>query len=142
MYRDLCTDWLKQQQDYANKLYGLYFTLSVINGILSLAAIIGNILVIAAVKKSSSLKLPSFMLLTNLALSDLGVGLLAQPMYITYKISEMNAWRGIHCYVAAAYFYVAILFVFVSFGTICFISIDRFLAVHLGIRYRSVVKQQ
>ena len=140
MYSDLCADWLKQQQDYAIELYNLYFTLSVINGILSIAAVIGNILVIVAVKKSSSLKSPSFLLLTNLALSDLGVGLLAQPMYITYKVSEMNSWRDIHCYVAAAYFYIAILFVFVSFGTICYISIDRFLAVHLGIRYRSIVK--
>ena len=140
MLNDLCTNWLKEQENYARELHSLYFALCIINGFLSVGAVIGNIIVIIAVRRSSSLKSPSFLLLTNLALSDFGVGLLVQPMYIVYKASEMSSWRDIHCSISAAYFYFAILFVFVSFGTICFISIDRFLAVHLGIRYRSIIR--
>ena len=140
MLNDLCTNWLKEQENYARELHSLYFALCIINGFLSVGAVIGNIIVIIAVRRSSSLKSPSFLLLTNLALSDFGVGLLVQPMYIVYKASEMSSWRDIHCSISAAYFYFAILFAFVSFGTICFISIDRFLAVHLGIRYRSIIR--
>ena len=47
-----------------------------------------NILTIHAMRKTSSLPKPLKTLLLSLAVSDLGVGLFAQPLYITWMINR------------------------------------------------------
>ena len=61
-----------------------YLTLCVLNAYLSYSATMLNIVAIYAVKKTSSLSKNLKTLLLNLAVSDLGVGLLAQPMNVVY----------------------------------------------------------
>ena len=74
-----------QQMDY------LYLTLCVFNAYLSYNATMLNIAAIYAIRKTSSLPKNFKTLLLSLAVSDLGVGLLAQPMYVAYIIhSQQN----------------------------------------------------
>ena len=58
----------------------------VFNVFLSYTAIMLNIITIHALKKTSSLPKPSKTMLLSLALSDLGVGLLVQPLNITHLV--------------------------------------------------------
>ena len=63
-------------------LYSSSIVNCVFNAFSAYTATILNILTIHAMRKTSSLSQPLKTLLLSLAVSDLGVGLLAQPLYI------------------------------------------------------------
>lgn len=120
-------------------LYYTYIVTAAFNAVFSLTASIGNALVLTALVKTRALHSPSKALLRSLALSDLFVGLFVQPVYIAYCLSGVvgNSW--IRCTSWIVYPLLSDYFVAVSFFTMITISIDRFLALHLRARYRSVV---
>ncbi len=60
----------------------------VLNAPLMLISIIGNILVLAAILRTPSLLSPSAILLCSLAVSDLLVGFVVQPLYIATELTE------------------------------------------------------
>ena len=64
--------------------------LAVVNVILSLTAILGNFLILVALRKESSLHPPSELLYRCLATTDLLVGLVSQPLQVIYWISIAN----------------------------------------------------
>ncbi|XP_078342460.1 melanocyte-stimulating hormone receptor-like [Oculina patagonica] len=111
--------------------------LSALNSTLSITAFLGNILIIVALRKVSSLHPPSKLLLGCLASTDLCVGLIAQPLYVNYLLSPK---RSKHCFFSAIVSNtIAILFCGVSLLTLTAISVDRLLALLSGLRYRHVV---
>jgi len=59
----------------------------VFNAFSAYTAIMLNILSIHAMRKTSSLPKPLKTLLLSLAVSDLGVGLLAQPLFIAWMVN-------------------------------------------------------
>ena len=91
-----------------------------------------NILSIHAMRKTSSLPKPLKTLLLSLAVSDLGVGLLAQPLFIARMVNPTHSTR-------TAFNIIALLFGNASFFTVVAISVDRFLALHLHLRYQELV---
>ena len=70
--------------------------LAVVNVILSLTAILGNFLILVALRKESSLHLPSKLLYRCLAITDLLIGLVSQPLHAIYWISIANEHKGRH----------------------------------------------
>ncbi len=60
----------------------------VLNAPLMLISIIGNTLVLAAILRTPSLRSPSFILLCSLTVSDVLVGFVVQPLYITYELTK------------------------------------------------------
>lgn len=120
-------------------LYYTYIVTAAFNAFFSLTAFLGNALVLTALVRTRALHSPSKALLRSLALSDLFVGLFVQPVYIAYCLSGVvgNAW--IRCASWIVYPLLSDYFIAVSFFTMIAISIDRFLALHLRSRYRSVV---
>ena len=68
-----------------------------LNAILSVTAVAGNISILWALTKCSSLRPPSKALLFSLALSDLAVGALVQPLYVMYKTAEINDNFALFC---------------------------------------------
>ena len=114
-----------------------YFTISTINIPLSINAFLGNALIIAALPKVSFLHTPSKLLLGCLASTDLCVGLVAQPLYINYLLSTKCSK---HCYYSFLLFNsTCTIFCGISLLTLTAISMDRLLAVLLGLRYRQVI---
>ena len=108
-----------------------------INLFISITAFAGNVLIIIALQKVSSLHPSSKLLFSCLASTDLCVGLILQPLYIAYITSPDNS---IPCYYIADLSYVlTIAFCGVSILTSTAISVDRLLALLLGLRYRHVV---
>ena len=104
---------------------------------LSITAFLGNALIIIALKKSSSLHPSSKLLFGCLAVTDLGVGLIAQPLRVIYLMYPENS--KFCYYVWLLYNTLGLIFCGVSLMTLTVISIDRLLALMLRLRYRHVV---
>ena len=113
-------------------LYSTYIVNCVFNAFSAYTAIMLNILTIHAMRKTSSLPKPLKTLLLSLAVSDLGVGLLAQPLYIAEVVNHTD-------FLHTAFNIVTPLFASASFFSVVAISVDRFLAIHLHLRYQELV---
>ena len=111
---------------------------SVFNGFLCYTTIILNIVTIHAVRKTALLPKPLRTLLLSLAASDVGVGLLVQPLYISTLVSRLNQKR-IDCISYKGLYVVINFFCISSLLNVVTISVDRFLAVHLHLRYQELV---
>ena len=110
----------------------------VFNSFLSYTTIILNIVTIHAIRKTASLPKPLRTLLLSLAASDVGVGLLVQPLYISTLVSCLKRKR-IDCISDEEFLAVVVLFCTSSVFNVVTISVDRFLAVHLHLRYQQLV---
>ena len=107
-------------------------SLTVFNAFSAYTATILNILTIHAMRKTLSLQEPLKTLFLSLAVSDLGVGLFAQPLYITWMINPTYS-------TTMASTITTYLFVTSSFFLVVAITVDRFLAIHLHLRYQELV---
>ena len=113
--------------------------LSVMNILLSMSAFLENTLILVALQKETSLHMSSKLLYRNLATTDLCVGIIAEPLSVTYWLSVVNERWHICRYAYVAHRITAYILCAVSLATITAISLDRLLALLLGLRYRHVV---
>ena len=112
---------------------------SVLNIFLSISAFLGNILILVALHKGTSLNKPSKLLFRNLAVTDLCVGIIAQPLFAAYLMSVVTERWDICYYADFAHLISGIILCSVSLLTSTAISVDRLLALLLGLRYRHIV---
>ena len=120
-------------------IHGQLTFILVLNIFLSIAAFLGNALILAALHKESSLHPPSKLLLSSLATTDLCVGLISEALAVTFWMSVVNEHWNICYYLLLARFQTDFIFIAVSLLTLTAISVDRLLALLLGLRYRQVV---
>ena len=124
-------------------LQSSYIANSVFNAFLCYTAIVLNIITIHAIRKTSSLPNPLKILLLSLAVSDLGVGLVVQPLYIARLLiqstSNTNENSAVYKSTSLAFLIPANFFSFASFFGVTALSADRFLAIHLHLRYKELV---
>ena len=104
----------------------------IINAALMLTSITGNSLVVVSILKSPSLCSPSTVLLFGLVVSDLLVGLVAQPFYIAKELTD-------DLFLKRACYFFLYNFCGVSLWTMTLISLDRFAALHYHMRYTTLV---
>ena len=113
--------------------------LSVVNIFLAITAILGNTLILVALHHESSLHPPSKLLLRCLATTDLSVGLMSQPLSVAFWISiVVRNWSFCRLF-SILTFMASYLLGSVSLLTLTVISVERLLALMLGLRYRQVV---
>ena len=119
-----------------------YLTLCLFNAYLSYSATMLNIVAIYAIIKTSSLFTNLKTLLLSLAVSDLGVGLLAQPMFVVNSVmnskqnNETNeSYNAIHI----AGLIPTNFFIHASLFSVTALCVDRFLAIRLHLRYQELV---
>ena len=113
--------------------------LAVLNIFLSLTAILGNSIILVALRKESSLHPPSKLLYRNLATTDLLVGLVTHPLSVTYRISSIYKQWNLCRYARSAGYLSSYALCGVSLLTMTTISVDRLLALLLGLRYKRIV---
>ena len=115
----------------------IYF--SAVHIFLSITAFLGNFLILAALNKESSLHPPSKLLYRCLATTDLLVGLFTQPLAATYWMSVVHKHWSLCRHAVEAIYISSYALCGVSLFTLTAISVDRLLALLLGIRYRQIV---
>ena len=126
----------------ANRRVGFYIAIAAVNIVLSITASLGNILILIALRKVTSIHPPTKLLFQCLAITDLGVGLISQPLMaarslIVYiKNLDLKFWNiFFHLLFRSS----SIIFSGVSVFASTALSVDRLLALFLGLRYRHVV---
>ena len=122
----------------AEGLYSTLVTNCIFNVFLFYTAIALNIITIQALRKTSSLPRTLKTLLLSLAASDLGVGLLAHPMFVANLIIRIQQNTSDDAYGAVFAIFSETLEI-ASFFSVVAITVDRFLAVHLHLRYQELV---
>ena len=119
-----------------------YMTLAALNIVLSVTATSGNILILVALPKISSLFPTSKFLYRCLAFTDLCVGVISQPAYVTFLIKLYSEGEKLWDLTSPTSVFVnvaSLMFCGVSLSTLSAISVDRLLALLLGTRYRCLV---
>lgn len=113
----------------------------VFNAILCFTAIAFNSVTIHATRKTSSRWLPKPLkaLLLHLAVSDLGVGLLNHPLYIARLVIELQHDVTNFPTFYKVYLFASGVFSYASFFGVLSLSLDRFLAIHVHLRYQALV---
>ena len=110
----------------------------VFNIFLSYTAFMLNIVTIYAIYKTSTMPNTLKTLLLSLACSDVAVGLFSQPLYTFFLINWLRLDNP-SCNAKQVRTISNTLFSGASFLGVVAVSVDRFLAVHLHLRYQELV---
>ena len=97
-----------------------------------------NIVTIYAIHKTSAMAKTLKTLLLSLAFSDVAVGLFSQPIYTFFLVKWLQL-ENINCNTYQVMNISGYLFSTASFLGVVAVSVDRFLAVHLHLRYQELV---
>ena len=123
------------------ELYSWYVVNCVFNVFLSYTAIMLNIAAIHAIRKTFPWSKPIKTLLLSLAVSDLGIGLTAQPLYVATVVMELKRTENTPDYrkIFTAFLVSANCFSFASCFLVVALISDRFFSIHFYLRYRELV---
>lgn len=130
---------LKVNFDLTPELFTAHVITLVVNSLTAFTAFFGNLLILIAVLKTRSLYSPSNVLLCCLALSDLCVGLIAQPCFVGHKVGELTDNIQIYCITRVVSETTGFITVGVSTLTLTAISVEKYFALKLHLRYREVI---
>ncbi|XP_078346892.1 adenosine receptor A2b-like [Oculina patagonica] len=140
MNKTSCELLLQYYPDISNveDLHSTAIANCVFNSFLCYTAIMVNVVTIHAIRKSSSFPKTLKTLLLSLAVSDVGVGLLVQPLYISILVKWIQQSIP-SCSTYNTFLVIGLLCSFASFFGVVAVSVDRFLAIHLHLRYKQLV---
>ena len=96
-------------------------------------------MILAALYKESSLQSPFKVLLSNLAATDLCVGLIIEPLTVIHLMSVVNEHWNTCRYLAITGSVISVIRFAVSLLTLTARSVDRLHALLLALRYKQVV---
>ena len=124
---------------WTSGIHGEFIYLSAFSIFLSITAVLSNILILIGLRKVSSLHPPSKLLFRCLATTDLCVGLITETLSVVSWMSVTHAQGKLCRYAAVSTVIAGYLLFSVSLLTASAMSVDRLLALLLGLRYRQVV---
>ena len=120
-------------------LYSAIIVNIVFNSCLCYTTVMLNVVTIYALRKTSSLPKLFKTLLLSLAVSDLGVGLLGQPLYLAYLDVKLQCTLSNRPILDATTAVILRILYLSSFCSVMALSVDRFFAIQIPLRYQSVV---
>ena len=115
-----------------------FITNCIFNNFITHTSIMLNIVTIYAIHKTSAMAKTLKTLLLSFAFSDLAVGLYSQPLY-TFFLVKCLQLDNLNCDTYQVLIISGYLFSTASFFGVVAVSVDRFLAVHLHLRYQELV---
>ena len=131
---------VKLSQAISKTTTGVVEFFSGLNIFLAFTAFLGNVLILFALRRVTSIHPPTKLLFQCLAVTDLCVGFIVQPLFCAYfmlHVREMN--------VNSLYYILKVgggltnILCGISVLTSTAINVDRLLALMLGMRYKHVV---
>ena len=125
--------------DKVTDRYATNLLTGVVNAVLSPFAVVANFVIVLVITGRASLRTPLNLLLGCLALSDFLVGLVVQPSYVAFRLTE-NKHMFVPC--ALRLFYSTGFFMCygVSLVTLCAISCERYLALCFPLKYPYLIR--
>ncbi|XP_078346883.1 adenosine receptor A2b-like [Oculina patagonica] len=140
MKKSLCEAFLQYYPRISEfeDLHSTFIANCVFNSFLCYTAIMLNIVTIHTIRKTSSLPKTLKTLLLSLAVSDVGVGLLVQPFYTSILVKWLQQ-NDPGCNAYKVFYVITYFFSTASFFGVVAVSVDRFLAIYLHLRYQELV---
>ena len=121
----------------------LLVALMVLETFISLTATIGNLLVLVTIWRSPHLQSFSNALVFGLALSDLCIGIVSEPLYVGFQaVLFKNSGEITSCTLANTITLITKFLTGVTLLTVTAMSVDRYLALCLHLRYEQVVTEK
>ena len=146
MELQFCQTRLKELTQLVDLHGNVMLSFCVLNLVFSFVAVLGNFLVIRALWKASLIPPTIKTLFLSLAISDLAVGILSQPMFgVIIAVMLRRLSNGQHNFalfcptVLTVCYYFMFGLIFASFLNVIIITLDRLLAVRLHLRYQELV---
>ena len=129
--------------DKGKNVWATHETIEIMNCFLNapliLLSITGNSLTLAAILRTPSIRSTSMILLCSLAVSDVLVGVIVQPLFIADTLKSLTTQDPLLNSVSAM---TGFFVVGVSLATMTAISVDRFVALHCHLRYATIVTER
>ena len=126
----------------AQELSPKYIVNMIFNAFLCFTAITFNSITIHAIRKTSSLPKPLKTLLLCLVVSDLSVGLLVHPLNIARNamlLEQYTKSNKVFTITRITFLITKNFFSWTSLFCVLALTVDRFLAIHLHLRYQEFV---
>lgn len=117
----------------------LYLVCLILHAVSFLPAAIGNGFVTLTTIKTPSLQKPSFVLLSCAAFADSLTGFLAQPVAMASFAAKLRRQFSAACWLDVVKECLGWLFGGISVSILAFLSVERYLALRLGLRYQTVI---
>nr|XP_058940121.1 beta-4C adrenergic receptor-like [Pocillopora verrucosa] len=135
-----CNEFLDYFPTYTElkDLRSTFITNCMFNNFITHTSVMLNIVTIYAIHKTSAIAKTLKTILLSLACSDVAVGLFSQPIY-TFFLVKWFQLENINCDIYQVLNISAHLFSIASFLGVVAVGVDRFLAVHLHLRYQELV---
>ena len=129
----------------AEGFYSSHLANCVFNAFFSCSAIVLNIVTIHAIRKTASLSKSLKILLLSLSVSDLAVGLMAEPLHVAIlamQVTQNTENNSSYDRTNIAYRITTNFFAPASSFLVTALITDRFLSIHSYLRYRQLVTDQ
>ncbi|XP_022795152.1 melanocortin receptor 5-like [Stylophora pistillata] len=110
----------------------------IFNNCLTYTTVMLNVVTIYAIYKTSTMERTLKTLLLSLACSDVAVGLFSQPFYTFFQVNWLQL-DNLGCNTLRLLYILSHFFSVASFFGVVAVSVDRFSAIHLHLRYQELV---
>ena len=110
-----------------------------VNSMSGIVAISGNLLIVLAVCKTSTLQTPTNFFISSMSTADFLVGLVAVPLWITRAV--LNITTSTHALCLSSDF-ITIQTLMASTYGLCSVTVDRYVAIISPYRYSHVITQK
>lgn len=121
-------------EDWMVVMNGLFIAINLVS---ALVTVVANTVFLATYFKTPSLRTSPIFFFMLLAITDVSVGLVTQPLFIARKIMEIH--REHNCVLSTVLRSTEYYFCAISFLTVTLVSIERYLAVCHPIEHRKKV---
>ena len=116
-----------------------YFVNATLNVPLAIAITVANLVVLLAIRRVTSIHLPSKLLLCSLLITDLGAGSVVAPQFAAFLFLRAIYSDIVQCPLYKSFTFTGSAFTTASVLSLAAISLDRYAALFFHLKYKQIV---